>query len=70
MNLNHIAKKPFFDLFYRSPCMAQILRAAIFDAGAFNRASTLSSNRGVLRFATESQRSENPDIDFAIEQIE
>ncbi len=70
MNLNHIAKKPFFDLFYRSPCMAQILRAAIFDAGAFNRSSAQSSNRGLLRFATESQRSENPDIEFAIEQIE
>ena len=32
MNLNHVAKKPFFDLFYRSPCMPQMLRAALYDA--------------------------------------
>jgi hypothetical protein len=35
MNLNHIAKKPFFDLFYRTPSMALILRAAFHDAGHF-----------------------------------
>lgn len=35
MNINHIAKKPFFDLFYRSPCMALMLRAAFHDAGTF-----------------------------------
>ena len=32
MNINHIAKKPFFDLFYRTPCMPIILRAALYDA--------------------------------------
>ena len=32
MNLNHIAKKPFFDLFYRTPCMHVMLRAALYDA--------------------------------------
>lgn len=32
MNLNHIAKKPFFDLFYRTPCMPEMLRAALYDA--------------------------------------
>ena len=32
MNLNHIAKKPFFDLFYRTPCMPQMMRAALYDA--------------------------------------
>lgn len=35
MNLNHIAKKPFFDLFYRTPCMPLLLKAAFHDAGAF-----------------------------------
>lgn len=35
MNLNHIAKKPFFDLFYRTPCMALLLRAAFHDAGTY-----------------------------------
>ena len=32
MNLNHIAKKPFLDLFYRKPHMAHFLRAALYDA--------------------------------------
>lgn len=32
MNLNHIAKKPFFDLFYRTPCMPAMMRAALYDA--------------------------------------
>lgn len=35
MNLNHIAKKPFFDLFYRTPCMPVMLRAALYDALLF-----------------------------------
>ena len=35
MNLNHIAKKPFFDLFYRTPAMALMLRTAFHDAGTF-----------------------------------
>ena len=33
MNLNHIAKKPFLDKFYRKPIMGQLLRAALYDAG-------------------------------------
>ena len=39
MNLNHIAKKPFFDLFYRTPCMHIILRAALNDAGTYEASS-------------------------------
>lgn len=35
MNLNHIAKKPFFDLFYRTTCMALMLRTAFHDAGSY-----------------------------------
>ena len=38
MNLNHIAKKPFFDLFYRTPCMPQLLRASLYDATRVNAA--------------------------------
>lgn len=33
MNLNHIAKKPFLDYFYRKPYMPHILRAALYDCG-------------------------------------
>ncbi len=40
MNLNHIAKKPFFDLFYTKPCMPQLLRAAIYDATTLNTDGT------------------------------
>jgi len=32
LNLNAVAKKPFFDLFFRTPCMPQLLRAALYDA--------------------------------------
>jgi hypothetical protein len=35
MNLNHIAKKPFYDLFYKTPCMALLLRAAYHDSSTF-----------------------------------
>lgn len=33
MNLNHVAKKPFIDLFYRKPYMPIFLKAALYDAG-------------------------------------
>jgi L-ascorbate peroxidase len=69
MNLNHIAKKPFFDLFYRSPCMAHILRAAFQDAG-FCRGSVVGGSRGTLRFHSELARVENSGLDFALDQIE
>lgn len=42
MNLNHIAKKPFFDLFYRTPCMPAMMRAALYDA-------TLKTSAGQAR---------------------
>ena len=35
MNINHIAKKPFFDLYYRTPCMPLMLRFAFHDAGTY-----------------------------------
>jgi L-ascorbate peroxidase len=68
MNLNHIAKKPFFDLFYRSPCMALMLRASFHDAGAFCRSHVQGGNRGALRFALS--RPEHSGLELAIEQIE
>ena len=33
MNLNHIAKKPFLDHFFKKPVMPILLRAALYDAG-------------------------------------
>ena len=35
MNLNHIAKKPFIDVFYKTPAMPILLRAALYDCGTF-----------------------------------
>ena len=32
MNLNHIAKKPFLDVFYKKPHMPHLLRAALYDS--------------------------------------
>lgn len=70
MNLNHIAKKPFFDLFYRSPCMAQLLRAAFHDAGMFCKTPVIAGSRGTLRFPSEVAKVQGTGIDFAMEQIE
>ena len=70
MNLNHIAKKPFFDLFYRSPCMGVMLRAAFQDTGILSRSAYAGGSRGILRFQSELQRPENAGLEFAMEQIE
>jgi catalase (peroxidase I) len=67
MNLNHIAKKPFFDLFYRSPCMAQLLRLAYQDSGIFSRSG---GSRALIHYKAELDRPENTGLQFAMEQIE
>ena len=46
MNLNHIAKKPFFDLFYAKPVMPALLRAAIYDATTLNVDGSVRGPRG------------------------
>ena len=48
MNLNHIAKKPFFDLFYARPCMPALLRAAVYDASAVNLDGSIRGPRASL----------------------
>ncbi len=68
MNLNHIAKKPFFDLFYRQPCMALLLRGAFHDAGTFCQTSKTAGPRGTLRF--DQARLEGTGLEFAMEHIE
>lgn len=68
MNLNHIAKKPFLDAFYRKPQMHHFLRAALYDAGA-----QLGSNpvgpHGLIRYSAELQRAQNPQISAAIKLV-
>ena len=67
MNINHIAKKPFFDLFYKTPCMALLLRTAYHDAGTWDPATKTGGPRGTLRFEKELNRPENKGLHWAIE---
>jgi len=52
MNLNHIAKKPYLDLFYKKPYMPIFLKAALYDCGTVVGSNVVGS-RAVLRFNTE-----------------
>jgi cytochrome c peroxidase len=71
MNLNHIAKKPFFDLFYKTPCMPQLARAAFQESASYNHAS--SSNKGgvngALRLKERLALPENKEYKFAMDRI-
>jgi len=51
MNLNHIAKKPFFDLFYRTPCMPAMMRAALYDATLMNSNGSARGASGTVFLA-------------------
>jgi len=68
MNLNHIAKKPFLDHFYRTPLMGQLLRAALYDSGTVMDNQVVGS-RGILRFNTELERAKNPQLNLAIKTV-
>lgn len=67
MNLNHIAKKPFYDLFYRTPCMPQLLRAALNDACSFDARTRTGGPNGSLRLHSLLHRNENAGLEFAIQ---
>ena len=69
MNLNHIAKKPFFDLFYKTPCMAQLLRLAFNDAATFDPASRSGGTTGSIRYPQSLLRAENEGLKFAMSQV-
>lgn len=62
MNLNHIAKKPFLDAFYKKPHMGHLLRAALFDCGS-------AGPRGALRFDSQIASSNNAQIELAMKII-
>ena len=62
MNLNTIAKKPFFDLFYATPCMSQILRLA------FNDAMT-AGPIGSIRLGKAIKRPENVGLKTALKNV-
>mmetsp|Transcript_27111 Transcript_27111/g.19547 ORF Transcript_27111/g.19547 Transcript_27111/m.19547 type:complete len:142 (-) Transcript_27111:836-1261(-) len=66
MNINHIAKKPFFDLFYRSPCMPTMLRLALTDAASFNGDGSLQGPTGTLLHRAVKT---NPELAEALHHI-
>lgn len=69
MNLNHIAKKPFWDLFYKTPCMSQLLRLAFNDAIRYNAQTKTGGANASIRFESAMERPENLGLDFALQQI-
>ena len=69
MNLNHIAKKPFWDLFYKTPCMSQLVRLAFNDAVRFNPQTYEGGANASIRFNSALERVENTGLEFALKQI-
>lgn len=69
MNLNHIAKKPFFDLFYRTPCMPQMLRAALYDASMINADGSHRGAKATLLLTNQQHIAHSKDLEFAAKQI-
>ena len=70
MNLNHIAKKPFFDLFYRNPCMHSMLRGALYDAFQLNSDNTFRGARCTLALANQKSLTHgHADLLFAMKEV-
>jgi len=65
MNLNHIAKKPFFDLFYRTPCMPIMLRAALYDALIIEQNGKHRGPMGTLMLKNQQAIIKSRDMKFA-----
>ena len=62
MNLNSISKKPFFNLFYSTPCMGQLIRLAFNDA-------IQGGPNGSIRLGKEIKRPENAGLKFALNNV-
>lgn len=70
MNLNHVAKKPFFDLFIRKPCMPVFLRLAFHDSGTYdNNTGTGGANASIFHEIGHPDRPEHEGLQWALEQI-
>ena len=69
MNLNHIAKKPFWDLFYKTPCMSQMVRLAFNDAIRYNSGAGTGGANASIRFNNALERVENTGLEFAMKQV-
>jgi L-ascorbate peroxidase len=69
MNLNHIAKKPFFDLFYAKPVMPALLRAAIYDATALNTDGTVRGPHGTATLKNQLAIAKSKELKLAIAEV-
>ena len=72
MNLNHIGKKPFWDLFYKKPVMASWLRAAIYDASLVNAGGQATGPQAALVLKQQlafAKSAELNDVKKALKEI-
>jgi L-ascorbate peroxidase len=67
MNLNHIAKKPFFDLFNRTPCMPTLVRLCFHDAGTYDPATGQGGADASIIY--EMDRPDSAGLQFALDKI-
>jgi len=69
MNLNHIAKKPFFDLFYRTPCMPAMMRAALYDSTLMGANGKARGPSGTLALQNQLAIAQSTELNFAVKQV-
>jgi len=69
MNLNHVAKKAFFDLFYRTPCMAQLLRAALYDATRVGADGKPTGPRAHMILSNQRAIAKSPELAEAFQNL-
>lgn len=69
MNLNHIAKKPFFDIFYMRPIMPILLRAAIYDASAINGDGTIRGPKATAALKNQMTIAGSKELDAALKEV-
>lgn len=69
MNLNHIAKKPFFDLFYAKPIMPQLLRAALYDASAVNADGSVRGPKATSMLKGQQAIAHSKELKEAMKEI-
>ena len=69
MNLNCIAKKPFFDLFYTKPCMAQLLRCALYDATLANADGSIRGPRATVFLQNQLTIAQSKELNDAFKEV-
>ena len=69
MNLNHIAKKPFFDLFYKTPCMPIMVRLAFHDAGTYDAHAKTGGANGNMFHEEVLTRPDQAGLRFAVDRV-